>query len=132
METKTIGGLLAKLRKAQDSKDELNAALNLINKEIGDVERDLLDVMKESGQVKAADNFISVSLGQKWRATYDPAKWPGIVKWAVETGNDHIIQRRMTDTKVMELVDTGVELPDGLGVESFPDLSFRRISAAAR
>jgi len=38
----------------------------------------------------------------------------------------YLIQRRLNDSKVLELVDNGVPLPDGLTIEGYDDLAFRR------
>lgn len=78
------------------------------------------------GVDKASAHGLTVSIREKWRAKYDPEKWPGVVAWAIGEGHAQIVQRRLTDAAVMELVDNGVPLPDGLSVEPYKDLDVRR------
>lgn len=132
MTTKTIGELLADLRADSDRKDELNAELKNVNGRMFDTELALMRALKDSGQVKAADDYISVTLGQKWRAKCEPDKWDSVLRKMVEMGYGHVFHRRMTDAKVLELIELGVPMPEGLSVEVFDNLSFRRNNSPAK
>lgn len=123
----TIGDMMARYAELRDRRDDLDAEHASVSSEMNDIENAVSRRMKDDGVEKTAAAGFSLSLRQKWRAKYEPDKWAGIVKWAVETGNDHIVQRRLTDAKVMELIDNGVALPDGLGVEAFTGLDVRRV-----
>ena len=128
----TIGDLLRCLRVAQDEKDEINAAMKKISARIEEAETLLTVALRDSGQTKAADEQISVSLGKKWRAKYDPEKWESIIGALIGSGYGHVVQRRLTDTKVEEMFNNGVPLPDGLSLEAFDNLSTRRLNGAAK
>lgn len=127
----TISELLAQYRKHKDRIDEIAAEEAQIRDMMGIIERSIMDTMKDAGLEKATAAGVTVTRGEKWRAKYDPEKWAGIVKWCAETGRDYLIQRRLTDSRVMELVDNGTALPEGLTVESFPNLAFRRVGEAS-
>ncbi len=125
-----VSSLLEAMREIKDEKDRVNQHLKRINEAEEKLERDILDAMTSLGFVEAGDK-VSSACGTatrqvKWRAKYEPDKWPEIVKWMAEQGRTDLVQRRLSDAKIMELVDLGQPLPDGLGVESFEQLSFRR------
>lgn len=122
----TIGDMIGHLVELEAKLADAKAIVSALDREIGDLKSGLKQALIESGQDKAAAHGVTVSVVEKYRATYDPANWPQIVKWAVETGNDHIIQRRLTDAKVVELIRSGEALPWGLDAESYRDLLVRR------
>lgn len=122
----TLGDLLAAFRQAQDHKDECDAALKRAREACDVLELKIKFAMEENGTEKTTAHGVTASIVTKWRAKYDPSKWSDLVKWAATNGYDYLIQRRLTDSKVMELVDNGVELPDSLSVESYKDINFRR------
>lgn len=126
-----IGELLAMKFNLHDRKDELNADLSAVNKSIADVDAALMKQLRESGQTKASDDRVTVSVKTGWRAKYDPEQWPAIMEELVKSGHGHIIQRRLTDAKVVEMAENGVALPAGLSLESFDNLSFKRLTSAA-
>jgi hypothetical protein len=126
MNDPTIGELLAAFRKAQDYKDECDEALKSARQACDVLELKIKIAMEHAGTEKTSAHGVTASIVTKWRAKYAPDKWSDLVKWAAGNGYDYLIQRRLTDSKVMELVDQGVELPDGLSVESYKDINFRR------
>lgn len=126
-----IDELLAQLRNEKDWQDELNANLAKSKAKADALERDILATMKENGLdadgAKVSASGMTVTLRHKFRAAYDPEKWASVVKWAADTGHEYIIQRRLSDRPVLELMDSGVALPDGLSVTSYEDLDCRRV-----
>jgi len=124
--TNTLGeliGLYARLDAEVDERDVITSRLIDQREECRTA---IMRLMVAQGTEKASAAGLTVSTREKFRARYEPDKWPDIVRWAVESGNDHIVQRRLTDAKVLELIDNGVPLPDGLGVEAFTALDVRR------
>ncbi|MCC6661728.1 MAG: hypothetical protein IT437_12680 [Phycisphaerales bacterium] len=128
--TETVAELLRDMRGVRDQKDDLNSQLAVLADREAELQAKLRGAMcaagldKDGGKV--AGDGLSVTWREKWKANYEPQKWAAIVKWAVESGNDHIIQRRLTDAKVMSIVDSGGTLPDGLSVEAYTALDIRR------
>lgn len=128
--TPSLSDLLARFRDIKDAKDEVNARLKDLNKREGEMESAILAAMESAGFVKSGDKVSSAAgtatRQTKWRAKYDPEKWPDIVKWCAENNRTDLVQRRLSDTRIMEIVDLGQPLPDGIEPESYTDLSFRR------
>jgi hypothetical protein len=118
---------LVSLRALRDRKDTLNAELKAIGEQEDACEHALLDWHKATNLQSVKGGGLTVSFKADFHAKYSPELWPEIVKWAVETGNDHIIQRRLGDAKVIELVDNGIALPDGLTLEQYVKLNIRRV-----
>lgn len=128
----SLGELLELKATLHDKKDELNAELSGVNKRLDEVDADIVHAMRDSGQTRAANERVSVTMGQKWRAGYDPDKWPAIMEALISSGYGHVVQRRLTDAKVIEMFENGIPLPDGLTLEPFPELSHKRLTAAAK
>jgi len=107
--------------------DDLNARLKVLSKDRIHLEKRILEYSEETELTKFGNDAVTVSVNNDaLRAKYNPETWPEIIKWAVETSNDHIIQRRLTDAKVVELFNAGTEFPDGLSLEQYAKLSIRR------
>lgn len=125
-----LNDLLAQFRTEKDWQDELNAKLAESRAKTDGLEHQIMAAMKEAGLdsdgSKVSHNGLTVTLRHKFRAAYAPEKWADIVRWAVATNNEHVIQRRLSDRPVLELVDNGEKLPDGLTVSTYDDLDFRR------
>jgi hypothetical protein len=129
MQTKPqIGDLLKSLDQLRSEKDEISYKLRGVQAQLDDVEADILSNLRDSGLARVSSDRLTVSITDKFRATYDPAKWPNIIRELVESGNEHLVQRRLTDAKVVELIESGGPIPDGLSVESYQQLSIRQNS----
>jgi uncharacterized protein YlxW (UPF0749 family) len=118
---------LRMLRQVIDEREQLAAQDKVLSERKSALEAELLNFHASTGLNSCAGAGLSVTFDDgAVRAKYDPSKWADIVKWAVSTGNDHIIQRRLTDAKVIDLIENGTALPEGLTVESYTKLSTRR------
>lgn len=128
----TINEALALLRSRMDEEDRARAAHDAAKSATAEAEIDVLALMREMGMDKAGsrvaspESGLTVTLRDKWKAKYDPERWGDIVDWMRSIGRDDLVQRRLNDSKIMDLVDNGVALPDGLAVESFTQLEVRR------
>ena len=113
-------------RQIRDEIDEVEGRLKVLKQELHTQEAKILEHLSSNGidSIKAAG--VTFTVKEKFRATYDPELWPTIMDWATGCGFQHIIQRRLSDAKVLELIDAGVALPEGLTVQSYKDLAFRR------
>ena len=123
---KTIGDLLLELRDIANEREEIATRDKELGAQRETVERELLRRAEREGVPGFKSPAGSISFGEDIRAKYEPEKWDDIVKWAAATGNQHIVQRRMTDARVLALVLEGVVLPDGLTLEPYTKVSFRR------
>jgi hypothetical protein len=121
-----LNSLLLKFKERKDALDEAEAVAKAIRAEASELEDQILEVLNTLDLDSVAIDGISAKRVTKWRAKYVPDQWSAIVSWAVANGYDYLVQRRLNDTKVLELVDGGIQLPEGLSMETYTDLSFRR------
>jgi hypothetical protein len=126
MTTATIGELVADYAALTAEIDEAELAIAVLVRKKNDLKSAIRHMMTEQGLDRTSSSGLTLSVVTKLKARCEPDKWPSVVRWAVENGYDHIVQRRLTDAKVLELVDNGIALPDGLGVETYPDLSIKK------
>lgn len=120
--------LLAELRRVIDARELLAEEDRKLSERRQQIERELLAFHEMSGLEKVAGAGVTVSFDpEAVRCNYDPERWDGIVRWAVETGNLHVIQRRLTDGKILDLVREGTELPEGLTLAPYTKISVRRV-----
>jgi hypothetical protein len=123
----TVNELLTELRDVIDQRERLSTQDSALSKRKSYLEHELLAVHESEGVDSVSGAGMTVSFDDAaMRVKYDPEKWAGICRWAIETGNDHIIQRRLTDAKVMDLIENGTALPEGLTVENYVKISTRR------
>lgn len=125
----TLTDKIATLRAGLDEMDRINALKSKQQKANDYLEADILKDMAEQGMDKDGDKVsacgLTVTRAEKQRATYSPDKWMEIGQWAFEQGIP-LIQRRLNDKVVRDLIESGVALPEGLGVEFYTELSTRR------
>lgn len=115
--TTSVDAMLARLRTIIDANEELDRQKKELSDERQQIESDLMAFHKTTGLEKFSGSGVSVTFDPTaLRATYDPDHWPGILKWAVESGNGYIIQHRLSNAKVIDLFDQGVPLPEGLSL----------------
>jgi hypothetical protein len=122
----TIGEMLKNLRDVVDARDSLANQDSELARQEAELKYALQRKASEQGVPGFKSDAGAITFNEDLRAKYDPETWESIVKWAVESGNSHIIQRRMTDARVKALMDEGVVLPDGLTLEPYIKTSFRR------
>lgn len=121
-----IRGTMERLLAALAKKDAVDEQAKQLSGEIEHCKAEIKRFHERTRLDKFAIPGLSASAKEKFRARYDPERWASILAWATATGNDHIVQRRLTDAKVVDLIDSGVELPEGLTVETYVDVSVRR------
>jgi hypothetical protein len=122
----TLGDLIRAWKEQKAAVEDLEREAKTARFMLVDIEEEIHSKMQELGIESASEDGVSVSTKTKWRAKYEPELWGEIVKWAANSGLDYVVQRRLNDAKIMELVDNGIALPQGLTVESYNDLAFRR------
>lgn len=123
----SISTILEELRAVIDEREQLSMRDSELSKRKDELEKQLLDYHGESGLQSVKGGGLTISFDDSAvRAKYDPDKWNNIIRWAVETGNEHVIQRRLTDKKCESLLKEGVAFPDGLTLENYTKISTRR------
>lgn len=119
--------ILAELKDVIDQREELARQDRELSGRRQRLEKELVDYHERTGLEQIAGAGLTVRFDPAaTRCRYDPDRWQEIVRWAVQTDNLHVIQRRLTDGKIIELVENGTPLPEGLTLESYVGLSVRR------
>lgn len=122
----TIGAALAELRSLSDEIDSHTAALKNLNQRWDELERFLEEQGETLGLRSFSDGGITASLTTDLRVSYDPAQWDGLLKWAIETGNTGVVQRRLGDRVLKDLLDAGQAIPPGITFHPYTKVSIRR------
>ena len=126
----TIKEVLKRYASCTRRLDKINKQKSSAEVEKQALEHRLLQYGKAMKLDKFAGGGVSVTLSDGFRGKYNPAQWPDIVKWLVNNGYDGAIQRRLTDSKLLEMSDAGVAFPPGLSMESYKKISVRRTAEA--
>ncbi len=125
-ETAGLGALLDELRALLDQNDELNAEQARLRKRRTQIEDAIRRHSEDTGVNRFGNDHLNVTVSEDMVASYDPDHWNELVKWAVETGNLQVIQRRVSTRPVLDLIDSGSELPEGLKLEPQIKVNVRR------
>lgn len=119
--------LLTELRAIIDEREQLAEQDRKLSARKAQIERDIQRFSETHGVNKFSGGGLSVSVQDKLRVTYVPEEWPNFLRWAIETGNDHLIQRRITENKVLDLMASGTVVPAELvKTEAYRKVSIRR------
>ena len=122
----SAGDLLTELRQLLDKRDEVNLTVAAINERRNQVEYELQKLAERTGLDSFSNDVLTVSVKTETVVGYDPEYWGSLMEWAVRTNNTHIIQRRVSTRPVMELVDNGIEMPEGIKFETITKVNTRR------
>jgi hypothetical protein len=119
--------LLSELRSVMDEQDETNKRLSDLRVRRDAIEARLIDLHKVTKLTTFANDVLTVNVApDTMRVGYDPDRWDSIVKFFVDAGRIDVVQRRLSESKILELLDSGAELPDGLKFDGYTKISVRR------
>jgi len=121
-----IGNDLAELRELMDRIESLNTQLASLKKQRAAVEARIKRQAESDGLTSYSSDNITVSVRDDLVAGYDPDHWPELIRWAVSTNNEHVIQRRLSTKPICEIAANGTPLPDFIRLESVTRLNVRR------
>jgi hypothetical protein len=117
------GELLEDLSRIKKQRAELTATDSDLSKQESAIKAKLLSYHAATGLSQLSSDKLTVSFRQEMRVGYVPEKWEDLMKWAVDGGYGYIFQRRLSDSKVMDLVQSGVPMPDGFKFDPYVDVS---------
>lgn len=121
-----IGAVLNEYRGVMDKINEHNAWLKALREKKDRLEAQIVEAAEQTGVTEFANDNLKATIREDFVASYDPAQWTDMVRWAVETGNEHIIQRRLSTRPVTELIDSGHALHPGIVLQPQKKISVRR------
>lgn len=116
--------ILVKLKKVSDRKDEIKAEEKTLNAEKEYLTGLLIPMMRAEG----IDKFSTKGVGTasiKPKVVYPVKDWDKVHKFIVENDEPSLLQKRISESKMAELLEGGIEVP---GVEriEIDKLNFRR------
>ena len=100
--------------------------ISMLTRQKEDFEWSLRRYGEETGLDKFQTDRISVTLGDKQVAKFEPDSWDKILQWCLDNNLTDVVQRRLTPTKLQSLAEDGVAFPDGLSLETIDKVSYRR------
>ena len=120
--------LAVELRAILDEMDITNATLKGLRERKDNILFQVQKVMEEVGidSAKSNEAGLSLSIKEELVADYDPEKFEEIFKWCSDQNRYDFIQRRMSNAKIREYVESGGGLPEGLTLSPITKVGFRR------
>lgn len=124
-----LGECLSELRTMIDLIETIeDGQLRQLKKNREALEAEAANALRYSKQDKATAGGVTASIKQRWAVKYDPERWGEVVQWAVENGRSDLVQRRLNDARIMELVDAGTAIHPALTPQAFERLEVRRVN----
>lgn len=123
---RNMGEALRRLKILSDRADRIKAMETAVNAEWEEIEEFITREAERSGVSKWSGEGVSVSVENDLRVSYDPALWEEMLGWAVASGNTAIVQRRMGESAVKALIDSGQGTPPGVRLSVYSKVGVRR------
>jgi hypothetical protein len=127
-----VGKMLEALAKCREAVKALAGVESSLRGEQDRIEKALVDKAEREGVENFKGHGLTVSVENKLRARYDPARWDELVKWAVANGMTHLIQRRLNDSHFREMIENGDAIPDAVTMEAYTTLSVKSLPGGGR
>ena len=121
-----VDTIARRYREIVDEQDVHKAAIKHLDIERKELDRKLFALRDELGLDRFPTKHITLSVVDRSVTRYDPEHFTSIVEWAIEHGLVSILQRRFSDGKIAALAADGVELPEGMWIESVTRVNHRR------
>lgn len=121
-----MNALMKEARSIIDELEKIGEVDKRLRSRKSEIELELMRFSESSGLETFSSDDLTCTISEKTRACYDPAKWNEVVKWAVDTGNEIVIQRRLSDARLVEIATSGTALPAGIRLEPYSAVAFRR------
>lgn len=105
----TLGGRIDSLNELREAKRKLEAEIKTIDETYGKLEEELLEMLEKQGMDKATGKAATVSISRSTSASIeDDTAFFAYVK---KTGHFHLLQRRLSDPAVRELLESKGSIP---------------------
>ena len=127
--TMALGELAEAYNNVLSEKDAAKLLLRRIDAAESALRAILRDKLNEAGIEKFTGAGITISVEDKEVAAIDDTKWDEIMAQLIADGESHLIQRRITGSRLSDLITSGYALPEGLSLTSFPTIKHRRTSS---
>lgn len=122
----TTGEILARFRQLSDELDKVKAHEKRLNAEWDELEKAIAEESERQGVPSFSANGVRVKVEPAYRVSYDPSRWGELLGWAANTGNLAVIQRRIGEKAVLDLIDAGQGTPPGVELSTYTKVSVTR------
>jgi hypothetical protein len=78
--------------------------------------------LKQKGDELGSDSFGKPDVGTAFKTKKEfyrpkPGEWEAVIEWIKETGNYHVLEKRLLKTAIAEIVKETNQLPPGISYE---------------
>lgn len=109
-----IGTVIDKLESLREDKRQLETRVKAIEEEFKELEEQLMARLDAEGMDKATGKKASVSISKS--VSGNIADWESFTKFVKKTGHFHLLQRRLSDPAIRELLESKGSVP---GIETY-------------
>lgn len=120
----TLGGMIDELFELRAQKEALALQEKALNARIEQATYAILTNMESEDLPKASGTLGTVS--RKLELYPSVVDMPSFMQWCVETGNTHMVQKRVSSAAFKEYFAANNEYPDGLDAFEKASLNVRR------
>jgi predicted transcriptional regulator len=119
-----LGELLERLAGLKDQMDEINTTKSDLQKEIDQLEFQVISEMERNGVDKTTCNRATASL--KIKMCPQIKDMDSLLRWCYENNRPDMLQKRVSDTAFKEFYEENNEYPDGIDTYEKKTINFRR------
>lgn len=106
-----VNEAITELRDLKNEKKEIADKEKALGVQIKLREEVILKHMEDNELTKITHECGTASLTIKVFAQADTEHWEDIYKWCVESGNSHLLYKKLSDKQFETLIEEGVEVP---------------------
>ena len=118
--------IITKLRSIMDEKDQIKAREKELNQEKEYMEGLLIPMMRAEGINKFSSDGIGTA-SIKPKIVYQVPDWNVIHEFIIKNNEPGLLQKRLSESKIKELLEGGIEVP-GIKKIELDKVNFRRSS----
>lgn len=118
-----MGELATKLFDLKSKKAELNKEVSLLNPQIEEVEKELLNKMREEKLLKLSNDLGTIYISPQ--VVPDVVNWDMFYEYVGRTNSFHLLERRLTKTAFREMIENGETVP-GVDPVRFDEVRTRK------
>jgi len=118
-----IGELATKLFELKAEKTRLNAEVSMLEPQIKETEKELLNKMREEKLLKLSNDLGTIYISPQ--VVPDVVNWDMFYEYIGRTNSFHLLERRLTKTAFREMVENGESVP-GVDPVRFDEVRTRK------
>lgn len=123
-ETRTAREIAQEYADVLAAREKVNAESRRIAQRLGELDREVRDWCSAQGVEAIKGSGITLRVEQK--PVVRVGDWDRALRWIVEEGLSPLVQKRITASRLQELVVGGLPLPDDLSLEEIEKVAYSR------